>query len=84
MARERCAFPETNIHKGEEGFTSAVFKAIGYPGAENDTTVIKRDLGVRRNRGEEPWATGDKYNLYGLDGTTSWRTGREWLIVGGE
>ncbi|CAN0253363.1 unnamed protein product, partial [Pylaiella littoralis] len=48
VAWERCAYSETNIHKGKEGYTSVVFEAIcdhagriiastkGYPGAEND------------------------------------------------
>ncbi|CAN0439876.1 unnamed protein product, partial [Pylaiella littoralis] len=93
VAWERCAYSETNIHKGKEGYTSVVFEAIcdhagriiastkGYPGAENDKTVVKRDLSVNRIQHEEPWAS-YKYELYGLDGTSSWHTGG-WLIVDG-
>ncbi|CAN0383374.1 unnamed protein product, partial [Pylaiella littoralis] len=76
VAWERCAYSETNIHKGKEGYTSVVFEAIcdhagriiastkGYPGAENDKTVVKRDLSVNRIQHEEPWAS-YKYELYG-------------------
>lgn len=93
VAWERCAYSETNNHKGEEGYTSVVFEAIcdhagriiastkGYPGAENDKTVVKRDLAVSRIENEDVWAS-YKYKLHDLEGTTSSRTGG-WLIVDG-
>ena len=93
VAWERCPFSETNNHKGKEGFTSVVFEVTcdhtgriisstrGYPGAENDKTVVKRDLSVIRIRDDDPWAS-YKFNLRGLDGTVTEHTGA-WLIVDG-
>ena len=52
-----------------------------YPGAENDKTVVKRDLSVIRIRDDDPWAS-YKFNLRGLDGTVTEHTGA-WLIVDG-
>lgn len=71
---ERCNFSQTQTHKGKEGYTTVVFEAIcdhagrilastrGFPGAENDKTVVKRDLSVLRVDQEEPWAS-YKYHL---------------------
>ena len=93
VAWERCPFSETNNHKGKEGYTSVAFEVTcdhtgrilastkGYPGAENDKTIIKRDLSVRRIRDDDPWAS-YKYELRGLDGTVTEHTGG-WLIVDG-
>ncbi|CAN0481955.1 unnamed protein product, partial [Laminaria digitata] len=53
----------------------------GYPGAENDKTVVRRDLAVIRNRDSDPWAS-SKYELRGLDGTVTEHTGG-WLVVDG-
>ncbi|CAM9535183.1 unnamed protein product [Laminaria digitata] len=93
VAWERCALSETNNHKGKEGFTAVVFEVTGdhtgriiastrgYPGAENDKTVVRRDLSVIRIRDNDPWAS-YKYELLGLDGTVTEHTGG-WLVVDG-
>lgn len=90
---ERCAFSETTTHKGKEGYTTVVFEAIcdhanrilastkGYPGAENDKTVVQRDLSVRRVEGEEPWVS-YKYEMYDETGDVMEHTGG-WLIADG-
>ncbi|CAN0508570.1 unnamed protein product, partial [Ectocarpus sp. 12 AP-2014] len=90
---ERCAFSETTTHKGKEGYTTVVFEAIcdhagrilastkGYPGAENDKTVVQRDLSVRRVEGEEPWVS-YKYEMYDETGDVTEHTGG-WLIADG-
>eukprot|EP00904_Undaria_pinnatifida_P004183 jgi/Undpi1/13766/HiC_scaffold_9.g03417.m1 len=93
VAWERCPFSQTNNHKGKEGYTSVAFEVTcdhtgriiastkGYPGAENDKTIIKRDLSVRRIRDNDPWAS-YKYELRDLEGNVTEHT-RGWLIVDG-
>lgn len=88
-----CPFSETNTHKGKEGYTTLVYEAScdhsgrilsstkGFPGAENDKTVVKRDLSVTRMQEEEPW-TSYKFVLFDLEGNTTEHTGG-WLIVDG-
>ncbi|CAN0452971.1 unnamed protein product, partial [Laminaria digitata] len=53
----------------------------GYPGAETDKTVVRRDLSAIRIRDNDPWAS-YKYELCGLDGTVTEHTG-VWLVVDG-
>ena len=88
-----CPYSETNTHKGKEGYTTLVYEAScdhsgrilsstkGFPGAENDKTVVKRDLSVTRMQEEEPW-TSYKFVLFDLEGNTTEHTGG-WLIVDG-
>lgn len=90
---ERCYFSETQTHKGKEGYTTLVYEAIcdhagrilastkGYPGAENDKTIVKRDLSMLRIDQEEPWAS-YKYNLCDVNGNVTEHTGG-WLIADG-
>lgn len=93
IAWERCPFSETTLHKGKEGYTSIVFEVIcdhagriiastrGFPGAQNDKTVVNRDLSVMRIRDVEPWAS-YKYELCDEKGDTTEHTGG-WLLVDG-
>ncbi|CAN0007374.1 unnamed protein product, partial [Laminaria digitata] len=93
VAWERCALSETNNHIANEGFTSVVLEVTsdhtgriiastrGYPGAENDKAVVRRDLSVIRIRDNDPGAS-YKYELRGLDGTVTEHTGG-WLVVDG-
>ncbi|CAN0128765.1 unnamed protein product, partial [Laminaria digitata] len=64
---EGTPFSERTIHLGKEGYASVVVEATcdhsgriiaatkSYPGAENDKTVIARNLSIWRIRDEEPW-----------------------------
>ncbi|CAM9617224.1 unnamed protein product [Laminaria digitata] len=93
VAWDRCARSETNNHNGKEGFTSVAFEVTGdhtgriiastwgHPGAENDKTVVRRDLSAVRIRDNDPWAS-YKYELRGLGGTVTEHTGG-WLVVDG-
>lgn len=90
---EGTPFSERTIHQGKEGYASVVVEATcdhsgriiaatkSYPGAENDKTVIARDLSIWRIRDEEPWKS-YPYKLRNADGTESDYTGA-WLIVDG-
>ncbi|CAM9180950.1 unnamed protein product, partial [Hapterophycus canaliculatus] len=93
LAWERCSFSETTTQQGKEGYTTVVYKAIcdhagrilastkGYPGAENDRTVVRRDLSVRRIDKEEPWVS-YKYDLCDAYSNETEHTGG-WLIADG-
>ncbi|CAN0568555.1 unnamed protein product, partial [Ectocarpus sp. 12 AP-2014] len=80
--------------RAKRGYTTVVFEAIcdhagrilastkGYPGAENDKTVVQRDLSVRRVEGEEPWVS-YKYEMNDETSDVTEHTGGWLIAVGG-
>eukprot|EP00904_Undaria_pinnatifida_P003091 jgi/Undpi1/12783/HiC_scaffold_6.g02451.m1 len=89
-----CTHSLSHSYTGKEGFPTIAYQATvdhsgralaitqGFPGAQNDKTIIRHDTAINAIR-QDPMYTDDKFFLYAVDGTEIEQTGNYVIVDNG-